>query len=194
MPYVMRFFGRQFFGQLAVVISVCVGAADAAFADQNDPELDRLFAVLQTTDTQQEVALTVNMIWQIWYRTDDLVANELMAEGNQAVAIGRLPQALETFDELVEVAPDFAEAWNRRATVNYLLGHFAASIADCERVLALEPRHFGALWGLAEMRRLRGEDELALKAFERALEVNPHQDSSRAAADALRKKLEGQRL
>ena len=182
--------------RFAVVLSaaLCLFAAGHAVADQNDPQLDRLFAVLQTTDTPQEVALTVGLIWQIWYQTPDNEARELLADGNGAVQAGRLPLALEIFDELVEVAPDFAEAWNRRATVNYLMGNYAASIADCERVLALEPRHFGALRGLAEMRRLRGEDELALEAFERALEVNPHQDGSRAAADALRKKLQGQRL
>lgn len=190
--FVRRFAVRRF--AVALSACACLFAAGHATADQNDPQLDRLFAVLQTTDTPQEVALTVGLIWQIWYQTPDNEARELLAEGNEAVQAGRLPDALTAFDELVEVAPDFAEAWNRRATVNYLMGHFATSIADCERVLALEPRHFGALWGLAEMRRLRGEDELALEAFERALEVNPHQNNSRAAADALRKKLRGQRL
>ena len=178
---------------LGLALALLVLAAPAQ-ADQNDIRLGPLFQTLQKTSDAQQIQLTVLQIWQIWYETQNKNAAALLAAGEREVTRGRLDDALAIFDELVTVAPDFAEAWNRRATALYLLGDFAASIADCRKVLALEPRHFGALWGMAEMHRQRGEDALALDAYERALAVNPHQGDSREAVRALREKLKGRAL
>lgn len=178
----------------ALILAASLFVAAPALADQSDPRLIPLFQTLQRTTDPQQVQVAVLQIWQIWYETQNRQAAVLLQAGERNVNQGRLDDALAVFDELVAVAPDFAEGWNRRATALYLLGDYEASIADCLKVLSLEPRHFGALWGLAEMRRVRGEDALALEAYERALVINPHQDSSRDAVNALREKLKGRAL
>ncbi|MSO71761.1 MAG: tetratricopeptide repeat protein [Alphaproteobacteria bacterium] len=165
-----------------------------ARADQSDPRLVPLFQTLQRTSDAQQVQVAVLQIWQIWYETKNQQAAVLLQTGERDVTRGRLDDALAVFDQLVAGAPDFAEGWNRRATALYLLGDYEGSINDCLKVLALEPRHFGALWGLAEMRRVRGEEALALEAYERALAIHPHQDGSRDAVNALRAKLKGRAL
>jgi tetratricopeptide (TPR) repeat protein len=178
----------------ALAAAVCVVVATPAHADQSDPRLVPLFATLQRSADAQQVQLLVMQIWQIWYETPNKQATALLQLGEREVTRGRLDDALAAFDQLVVLAPDFAEAWNRRATALYLLGDFDGSIADCLKVLTLEPRHFGALWGLAEMRRARGEDALALEAYERALAVNPHQGGTADTVRALRERLKGRAL
>jgi tetratricopeptide (TPR) repeat protein len=178
----------------ALVLAAFLALAAPARADQSDPRLDPLFRTLQRTTDMSQVQLAVLQIWQIWYETANKEAGQLLQAGERDVARGRIDDALAAFDRLVAIAPDFAEGWNRRATALYLLGDYEGSIADCLKVLELEPRHFGALWGLAEMRRARGEEALALEAYERALAVNPHQEGSRDAVRALRDRLKGRAL
>ena len=178
----------------AALAAGLVALSAPARADQTDARLIPLFQTLQRTNDLAQVQVTVLQIWQIWYETPNMQAAELLQAGERDVTRGRYDDALAAFDRLVAIAPAFAEAWNRRATALYLLGDFEGSIADCLKVLLLEPRHFGALWGLAEMRRARGEDALALEAYERALAVNPHQGDSRDAVRELRAKLKGRAL
>ena len=101
----------------------------------------------------------------------------LLERGNTALAAGDYDLALDLFSALTDHAPDFAEGWNGRATTFYLLGEYALSIADVERVLALEPRHFGALAGLAVMFEEMGETKLALRALQALQTINPNRDN-----------------
>ncbi|MFQ5902310.1 MAG: tetratricopeptide repeat protein [Candidatus Binatia bacterium] len=103
-------------------------------------------------------------------------------------------EALVSFNKVVEADPDFAEGWNKRATVYYLMGEFVASVRDIERTLTLEPRHFGALSGLGLIYLALGEDRLALEAFEAALKVNPHLPGAQAHAEEVRWRLRGKRI
>ena len=145
-----------------------------AAADQNDPRLDRLFAVIQTTEQTRQARAAEQAIWAIWFENDRPELADIMARGVDAMRENRLTDALSDFSQLVAVAPDFAEAWNRRATVHYLLGNLDESISDVEETLALEPRHFGALSGLGQIQMLKEDEAAALVAFEQALEMNPH--------------------
>jgi tetratricopeptide (TPR) repeat protein len=88
--------------------------------------------------------------------------------------------------------PSFAEGWNKRATVYYLMGDFKASVGDIEHTLELEPRHFGALSGLGLIYMNMGKDQAALRAFRKTLEINPHLPAIRERADELAKKLKGE--
>ena len=160
-----------------------------AAADQNDPRLDRLFAVIQTSDQPGQARAAEQLIWSIWLETADPDHSAIMDRGVDAMRERRLQDALTEFDELVAAAPDFAEAWNKRATVHYLLGNLDESIADVEETLSLEPRHFGALSGLGQIQILKQDDVAALDAFEQALAVHPHLTNTKGIIEALRRSI-----
>jgi tetratricopeptide (TPR) repeat protein len=172
---------------LIVAAALLLGAP--AGATQNDPQLQPLFARLQATADAGEGEALQAAIWTVWTTTDDKEAARMMAIGIIAMGQDRLDDALSTFDALVEVAPDFAEAWNKRATVHYLMGNLDESVADIERTLVLEPRHFGALSGLGLIYQEVEKWDAALRAFEAALKVNPHLPTVRVNVEALRKKV-----
>ena len=113
-------------------------------------------------------------LWALWSRSGDAAIDRLMAQGIEQMQAGDHKAAIATFSEVVKRKPDFAEGWNKRATVHYLAGDYTKSIADCDEVLKRNPGHFGALSGLGQIyTRLERYDE-ALAWFRRALEVNPN--------------------
>ncbi len=144
-----------------------------AMADQEDPRLATLFESLASATSGQEAAPIEQRIWQLWVDAQDEAVDRVMAVGMHAMASGDVAVALEAFNTAVAQKPDFAEAWNKRATLNYLLRRFAESIADIERTLELEPRHFGALSGLALIRESQNRPFEALEALERASQIHP---------------------
>ena len=160
-----------------------------AGADQTDPRLDELFAVLQTSDDPAALWSAHNEIWQRWIDNDDETLAALMQQGIELMDQQRLGEALKVFDDLVDLAPNYAEAWNKRATVHFLLGNLADSAADVDVTLDLEPRHFGALSGLGQIELARGNPEAALEAFEAALRVHPHLPGTREIIEQLRRRL-----
>ncbi len=160
-----------------------------AHADQKDPRLDQLFAVLQTSNDPSALSAAHGQIWEIWINNVDQELFSLMEQGIILMNRQRLSEALKVFDDLVDIAPNYAEAWNKRATVHYLLGNLADSIADVDVTLDLEPRHFGALSGLGQIELLRGDPEAALSAFEAAVLVHPHLPGTRDIIQQLRRNL-----
>jgi tetratricopeptide (TPR) repeat protein len=161
----------------------------AAGADQKDPRLDKLLAVLQTSSDPSELSAAHGEIWRLWIENDDQELFSLMEQGVVLMNRQRLDEALKVFDDLVDIAPDYAEAWNKRATVHFLLGNLADSIADVDTTLDLEPRHFGALSGLGQIQLRRGDAEAALSAFEAALRMHPHLPGARDIIRKLRRDL-----
>lgn len=164
-----------------------------ALADQHDGRLDSLFERLQETSDPADAAALQQQIWQIWIESDDPASRQLMRRGMTAMAGGDHDVALGVFDSLVEEAPDFAEAWNKRATVYYLMGRLDESVSDIQHTLKLEPRHFGALSGLALIYDAVEKPEAAIRSLEAALEINPHLHGSRDRIDQLREKMKGTR-
>lgn len=162
--------------------------------DQNDPRLDPLFAILKETTNPIEAQIAEQQIWLLWMSSADDTVNLLMARGVDAMSAQDLKTAFKVFTDLVEIAPDFAEGWNKRATVLYLLGAYPESMADIDRTLELEPRHFGALSGLGLCNVELEHDEAALDAFQRALALNPHMDSVRANAELMQRKIDGKTI
>lgn len=162
-----------------------------ARADQNDPRLDPLFERLHAAESRAQARSIEREIWRIWHKSDDPTVNRLMAQGVRALARRELAQALTRFDQMVKRAPEFAEAWNRRATVHYMMGNYRASVGDIQRTLTLEPRHFGALSGLGVIYDGIQQPAAALRSFEAALEINPHLDRTRKRVEQLRREVEG---
>jgi tetratricopeptide (TPR) repeat protein len=142
--------------------------------DRKDPRLERLFERLNATDVKAEASEITSEIWSIWIKSGDDISDELIRLGILAMQAGRLDIALDHFDQLVKHEPRFAEGWNKRATVLYTMGRIKASIDDIQKVLVLEPWHFGVLAGLGMCYEVLGNDAAAAKANELALTANPH--------------------
>ena len=154
--------------------------------------LDRLFAQLKAAPVDADTEGLTDQIWRIWVASGRRDVDDLMTEGTRSLNLGDLPKALDRFDKIVERMPKFAEGWNKRATVYYLMGDFTNSVTDIEHTLKLEPRHFGALSGLGLIYMNLGKDQAALRAFRKTLEINPHLPAIRERADELAKKLKGE--
>lgn len=164
-----------------------------AVASQHDPRLTELFQKLEAATSVEQAHAIEEAIWRIWLVSENDTVNRYMAAGLSAMSSRDPETALALFDEIVRIAPDFAEGWNKRATVHYLLGQFDESIADIRRTLALEPRHFGALSGLGLVYLALGRDGKALDAFDQALRIYPLMPGWNTHIRELREKLEGQR-
>ncbi len=156
----------------AALVAAALGGF-AAGADQSAPELDGLFAALKaSTDPHEAVGIEIR-VWDLWLTHSETEVRTLLQRGIRSMNARDFIQALEAFDALVERNPHFAEAWNKRATVHYLLGNDEASVEDIIETLKLEPRHFGALSGLALIYERNGQPTAAAGALRRALAVHP---------------------
>jgi Flp pilus assembly protein TadD len=118
-------------------------------------------------------------LWQVWSRSGDPTVDELFAEGGRAMERRDWLGAVSAFGRVVEAAPGFAEAWNKRATARYLAEHYALAIVDCEEVLRRNPHHFGALAGQGLCHVALGQLAEAARCFRRALTVHPRLESVR---------------
>ena len=174
------------FAVLALAGALSLGAR----ADQRDGRLEGLFARLPSA-SQGEAQAIEQRIWRIWSEAGDPQVDLLLQEGVLAMSQARFRAALERFDRMVAEAPDFAEGWNKRATLHYLMGNFGASVRDIQRTLDLEPRHFGALSGLGLIYDAVEEPAAALRSFEAAVAINPHLRSIEQRIIELRRQLAG---
>ena len=172
-----------------VLLSLFLACAAPALADQNDPRLDPLFQRLKETTDPNEATQIQEKIWDLWMYSDKEDLNALMRQGTFAMAARDFDLALESFNALIELAPNMAEAWNKRATLYYLMGNYEASVADVKQTLKLEPRHFGAIVGMGLIYDALGDKEAALKAFRRGLALNPHMPQIREKAKQLEREI-----
>lgn len=153
--------------------------------------LDALFQRLQTTSSDEEAQMIEVTIRHVWAQSGSASVDDTMAGAVASLRIGDYDGAMDALDQVVTAAPDFAEGWNLRATVHYLREEYGQAVADIERVLALEPRHFGALAGLGRIFLELEDKKAALKAFEAALRLNPHLADIRKETNNLREQLAG---
>ena len=160
-----------------------------ASAAQDDERLDKLFQRLKTTSDVAEAQNVESSIWVIWTESGRSDVDELMQQGIAKMRAGHLEDAFDAFNDIVELAPGFAEGWNKRATVLYLLDDLPESVRDIHRTLELESRHFGALSGLGLIFIQRGDDEAALSAFEEVVKIHPNHLGARLRIDRLRAKI-----
>lgn len=180
--------------RLACVLGLILGAmlvTTPLDARQDDPRLMGLFQRLERTPSDAEARVIELAIWRIWTEHGDRDVDGLMARGIAAMASDDNDAALAAFDAVVARDETFAEGFNKRATVEFLRGDYSASVADIERTLALEPRHFGALSGLGQIYLALDRKPAALKAFEAALKIDPHLKGVEQSVKDLKKALEG---
>ena len=186
-----RHLQRSPIGAAILAMLLIAGPGEPTRADQDDPRLDGLFERLQHTPDPAEAEALEQRIWRVWLESNDAAVNRLMQQGVLALQGQHYAPALHAFDRLVEEAPQFAEGWNKRATVHFLMGNWRASVRDIQRTLTLEPRHFGALFGLGLIYDALDQPEAALRSFEATLELNPHSESTRHMIEQLRQQLRG---
>jgi tetratricopeptide (TPR) repeat protein len=160
-------------------------------ADQTDARLDGLFEVLLQTKNGNTIRATENEIWELWLQHPNADVVQLMTLGTERMNFQRYDDALLIFSQVIDRFPEFAEAWNKRATLYYIVGNYDASLADIERTLLLEPRHFGALSGMGLVYLQRRELTKARQAFEDLIRIHPNSPN---AQENLKLIVESQRL
>lgn len=164
-------------------------AACAALAEIGKPEdLSLLHARLFDDDSGVRDAAEA-AIWAIWSRSGDANVDALFRTGVEQMRSASLQTAVETFSRVIEMRPQFTEAWNKRATVYFLMGEDDLSLKDCDEVLKRNPRHFGVLAGYGQIYVHKRDFPRALDYFERALAVNPNMAGVQTSVDAIRKAL-----
>jgi len=179
--------------QIALCLTLALSAAPLR-ADQSDPRLDALFAELKGAENAGVAEQVEREIWHIWIESNDGAVTLLMRDGIAAMSRQDYRGAIGKFDQVVAIAPDFAEGWNKRATVRYLVGDYEGSLADIDETLALEPRHFGALSGRGLVYIELDEPERALAAFEAALAIHPRLPGANHNAMLLRHYLDSREI
>jgi tetratricopeptide (TPR) repeat protein len=170
--------GKVLIGGLAA-FWLFLGGASFAPADQKDARLPELFAALRAAPDMETAEAIESRIWEIWLQANDPAIDKLMTEGSEAMGAQQFGTALQKFNAIIAQRPDFAEGWNKRATLFYLMGNYEQSLADIDHTLELEPRHIGALSGLGLVNMRMEREEAAADAFERVLNIDPQSVSAR---------------
>jgi tetratricopeptide (TPR) repeat protein len=160
-----------------------IGTADAA-----DAVLPRLY---DEEPVLRNVAL--GTVWQMWGRTGDKEIDTLYGDGTAEMKEGNVLEAIRIFSDIITKRPAFAEAWNKRATLYFMIGQFELSMQDCEEVLKRVPNHFGALSGYAQMLAERDQPEKALDLMQRAVAVNPNMVNAELLMADLRRRIDTKR-
>jgi tetratricopeptide (TPR) repeat protein len=156
--------------------------------------LDEYFSALKRESEPASARRIADRIWAEWRRSDSATANQLMAWANEAIRDKRYYTALDLLDQITVLIPDYAEGWNRRATLHYMMNNHAKSMADIHVVLQLEPRHFGALMGMASILTAAGSDEAALGTYLKVLEVYPAMREAQNRVSELTEELAGDEI
>lgn len=153
-------------------------------------DLDALFRDLAREDLQDWQSVETEILRE-WSRSGSPAMDLLLERGRRAMEAGDLTAAIEHFTALTDHAPDFAEGWNARATAYFHAGLFGPSLADIQRTLTLEPRHFGALSGLGLILESTGREERALEAWRMAHAIHPHSPGINDAIERLERQVSG---
>lgn len=153
-------------------------------------DLDDLFAQLRTATAPAEIEALQSGIWQLWLASGDVGLDKELEAGMRAMQAGDHTLAIAHFTKIIQLNPDFAEGWNKRATAHYLRGEYRASLADITETLRREPRHFGALWGQAGIVRQVGEYRRSLAVLSKLSAICPHLPGLHEQQLSLREQLE----
>ena len=154
-------------------------------ADQNDARLENLFDILSKTESNIQINEVTSSIWDIWHETNDPSIEEDFYRGLESMRTGDLIMSVAFFTRVIDKNPNFAEGWNKRATVYYMLGKFDASMMDIHETLKLEPRHFGAMDGMGLIFIHLEQFDQAIDIYDQMLKIFPNNSSTKQKKEML---------
>jgi tetratricopeptide (TPR) repeat protein len=181
----------SFVGAIVALVGLVTVAAAQTTPKPTAAELDALFVELKSARTGTEARLTELKIWNAWIKSGDDEVDKLVDQAIQAMQTLHYQDALALLDVVVVKKPDYAEGWNKRATVLYVVGELDRSMADIGKVLALEPRHFGAISGIGLIQIAKGNKKAALDAYRKVIEIYPLSQGAIQSIESLEKEVEG---
>jgi tetratricopeptide (TPR) repeat protein len=159
-----------------------------------ESRLDALFSDLKRERNEKSAERIAARIWEAWGRSGSASIDIMMIWSKQAMDARKFDVALDFLDQVVVLSPDFAEGWNRRATVHFMMQNYAKAMADINQTLVLEPRHFGALSGLGQILRNTGKKQLALQAWQQVLDIYPMMRNAQNEVATLSEELAGEAI
>ena len=168
-------------------------------AEDRKSELDELFSQLKNTKDLPTAQIVEKKIWKIWmiHPSDDrrgFRLTELLTQGSRLMSMGELNKAYDLFTKIIATEPDWSEAWNKRATVLYLMNRYQSSLDDIKITLTLEPRHFGALSGQALNYIELQQYEKAIQSYKAAQKIYPLLDSAKKMIPELQEFIKDQAI
>ena len=166
---------------LIIIMFFCLSVK----ADQYDQRLENLFSQLLITENETKIKTIKLQIWDIWHETNDPKINADFFRGIGLMHNGNLKESIKFFSKVIEKKPNFAEAWNKRATVFYMLGEYDKSMTDINTTLKLEPRHFGAMDGMILIFLQKGKVDQAVKIYDEIIKIFPKSKSTLKAKQKL---------
>lgn len=159
---------------------------------EREKTLSDLYALLATAEDEEAAKAIADAIERVWMHSGSPTIDLLMERALKAMADKNTDLAMKLLDQIVALAPDFTEGWNRRAYVYFVRNDIERALGDLRRALALDPNHFKALDGLGQILREVGQKKGALKAFQQLLEVHPFWQGAKQAVEELEREVEGQ--
>lgn len=139
----------------------------------DDALIDRLLQDLKSSDEEIRDRATTTL-WRLWFNQKGKYGFEILEQSQSLLEAKQYPEAEAILSDLIRDQPDFAEAWNRRAVLHYLQGRYEQSLSDCQKAIALNPIHFGALHGMGLCYAALGDYMSAIQSFRQTLEILPH--------------------
>ena len=164
----------------------------AAPADKSENRVDKLFVDLKRERNEKAAERIAGQIWEEWFKSGSASIDLMMMWAQNAMEAQKYDVALDFLDEVITLQPTYAEGWNRRATLHFMMSNYSKSMSDIDHTLSLEPRHFGALSGMAQILKAAGNKELALKAYQQVLEIYPMMRSAQNEVATLSEELAGE--
>lgn len=193
MRILFAFFSAFFlFSATAVRADDPPAATTPPVAVTKEARLDQLFADLKRERNEKAAERIAGRIWGEWFQSGSASIDLMMQWSQKAMDDQKFDVALDFLDQVVSLQPKYAEGWNRRATVHYMMRNFGKSMSDIDQTLQLEPRHFGALSGLAQIMAATGHKQSALEAWQKVLAIYPMMRSAQDQVATLSEELAGE--
>lgn len=193
MRIVFAFFSAFFlFSATAARADDPPAATTPPVAVTKEARLDQLFADLKRERNEKAAERIAGRIWGEWFQSGSASIDLMMQWSQKAMDDQKFDVALDFLDQVVTLQPKYAEGWNRRATVHYMMRNFGKSMSDIDQTLQLEPRHFGALSGLAQIMAATGHKQSALEAWQKVLAIYPMMRSAQDQVATLSEELAGE--